>query len=296
MNRIKAALIQNRKVARYVAIGIVLTLGAVGGFSASFVIAQESDNDSNGLRVFAVWHTFSNGAGTMNSADNSLRALVGQTALGEAESQEDNPNNDFEFDLTLGFHSGVVAGTESFLGILPSPTPTLTPTVTVVRTSTPTPADTRVPGDTKVPTSEATQEATPTPTAAPAVTKVPTAQNNQPTDTPLPTETSTPEPPGPTAVPTNTPIVIVAVTTALPTIAPILPTPTTASQTPPTQEPLVVVVTTPPEPQQPPTPEPTPIPAGGVCSAPLGHGPAPVDLSLLMLLTTPLIWRFGLRR
>ena len=117
MNRIKAALIHNRKVTRYITIGIVFALGAVGAFSASFAIAQETSNDedSSGTTLFAVWHTFSNGAVTISGSNNSMRALVGQTALGESQSQDENPNTDFDFDLTLGFHAGVVAGTQSLL-------------------------------------------------------------------------------------------------------------------------------------------------------------------------------------
>ena len=232
----------------------------VAAFGVSFVAAQESRN-------FIPWFTQANGGNSASNDDTIMRTSLGQAAMGRSTSDD--------FEVILGFHTGVLAGAPAFaarvreLALTPLPTPTSTPRPTA------TPEPTEVPSETTEPV-----EDTPTP-EAPVEGETPTSTpESTPTSTALP-PTSTPAvPETPTASPTVTPVVIVVTS---------VPEPVTEPEA--TATPFIIVVTAPPS--DIPAPEPT---SGGVCGLPVNHGSAPLDLGMLMLLVTPFtLWRFGFR-
>ena len=122
------------------------------------------------------------------------------------------------------------------------PAPTATPTATASATPTPTATATHTP----VPTNTATSTQTVTPTNTPTPT---TTATNTPIPTGTPTPTMTPTPTD-TLVPTNTPILTATAThTSVPTDTPAPTSTPTATEmpAPPTQTPVIIVVTaTPP--------------------------------------------------
>ena len=128
-----------------------------------------------------------------------------------------------------------------------TPTPTLTPTVTSTPTVTPTPTQTATPTNTPIPTD--------TPTATPSPTKTPI-----PTDTPVPTATAThTAEPTDTAVPSNTPE-------------------PTKTAVPPTQTPVIIVVTATPS---------ADAPSGGGCNS-VGAVPPGTAAANLLFVMAPL--------
>ena len=141
----------------------------------------------------------------------------------------------------------------------PTATPTHTPTATATHTPTPTitstPTNTPIPTDTPIPTATATHTATPTATETPTMTPTPT-------DTPVPTAMATH-----TAVPTDTP-------------AP------TATAVPPTQTPIIIVVTATPD---------ADAPSGGGCNA-VGAVPVGTGVVNLLLMIVPVTVAFVARR
>lgn len=262
MNLLKVMAMKRRQ-RRYAAVALTVAVVAVA-FGASFVVAQESRN-------FMPWYTQANGGGPTTDADTILRTSIGQVAMGRATSDD--------FEVTLGFHTGVIAGAPAFSSRVQELALTPLPTATATLPPTATPAPTEVP--TEVP-----PEATDTPAGQP-VEDTPTPDAPVAEDTPVPADspTSTSVPPTrapsvtepPSELPTNTPIVIV-VTTA--------PEPGPEA----TATPYIIVVTAPPAD----TPTPPP-PSGGACGVP-ANGSGPVDLGMLMLLVAPLmLWRFGFR-
>ena len=96
----------------------------------------------------------------------------------------------------------------------PTPTATATFTPTATATHTPTPTNTATPKITPAPTQTHTPTSTATPTETPTDTPVPT---ETPTHTPMPTDTpaptSTPEPTATPVPPTQTPVIIVVTAT-----------------------------------------------------------------------------------
>ncbi|MCY3545034.1 MAG: cupredoxin domain-containing protein [Chloroflexi bacterium] len=147
-------------------------------------------------------------------------------------------------------------------------TPTQTPTATNMListqmptlTSTPTPTNTATPTSTATPTPTATPTSTATPTETPTMTPTPT-------DTPVPTATATHTPlPTDTPAPTSTPE---------PTVTPV----------PPTQTPVIIVVTATPEPDVDAVQDDAP--SGGGCNS-VGVVPVGTAAANLMLLLAPL--------
>ena len=128
-----------------------------------------------------------------------------------------------------------------------TPTPTLTPTVTPTPTVSPTPTQTATPTNTPIPTE--------TPTATPSPTMTPI-----PTDTPVPTATAThTAEPTDTTVPSNTPE-------------------PTKTAVPPTQTPVIIVVTATPS---------ADAPAAGGCNS-VGAGPVGTAAANLLFVVAPL--------
>lgn len=252
----------NRRHRRYAV--VVLTVAVVAAaFGVSFVAAQESRN-------FLPWFTQANGGGSTGDDETILRVSLGQAAMGRTTSDD--------FEIVLGFHTGVLAGAPAFaarvreLALTPLPTATSTPRPTA------TPEPTEVPADAS-PTVEVVED---TPTQAPPPAEdTPTPEPGIiPTSTAVPA-TRTPTPPA--ATPTNTPVVIVVTSVPGP--------PTATPEIKLTATPFIIVVTAPPA--DTPTPEP---PSGGVCGLPASHGSAPLDLGMLMLLMAPLmLWRIGFK-
>lgn len=135
----------------------------------------------------------------------------------------------------------------------PTATPTPTPTATATHTPTPTitPTSTNTPIPTETPTATATLTSTASPTQTPTMTE---------TDTPVPTATAIQ-----TAVPTETPV---PTSTPGPTAMPV----------PPTQTPVIIVITA--------TPEADAL-SGGGCNS-VGVVPVGVGAANLLLLVAPL--------
>ena len=96
--RLLGLIATERKQRRFAAVALTAAVLAVV-FSVSFVAAQESRN-------FIPWFTQANGAGPTGDSDTILRTSMGQAAMGRSTSDE--------FDLTLGFHTGVQAGAPAF--------------------------------------------------------------------------------------------------------------------------------------------------------------------------------------
>ena len=141
----------------------------------------------------------------------------------------------------------------------PTPTATATFTPTATATHTPTPTNTATPTNTPIPTETPTPTNTPVPTATPTFTATPT-ETPIPTDTPIPTPTATHTP-----LPTDTPA---PTATAKPTATPV----------PPTQTPVIIVVTATPE---------ADAPSGGGCNS-VGRVSAGAGAMNLLLLVAPL--------
>ncbi|MCC6792072.1 MAG: hypothetical protein IT336_10310, partial [Thermomicrobiales bacterium] len=145
-----------------------------------------------------------------------------------------------------------------------TPTPTATPTKTATATATATKTATPVP-PTSTPTKTATATATATP-VPPTSTPTKTATPTGPTATATKTPTTTATPTGPTQTATNTPVPPTH-TPVPPTETPVPPTntpvPPTETPVPPTETP-VPPTETPVPPTATNTPEPTPIPPGGL--------------------------------
>jgi hypothetical protein len=260
---------------------------AAAAFGASFVFAQEAQEG----RAFLVWHVqIPGGSQVTDEGRNILQGLVGQPAVGTMFSDDEDRE---QFELTLGFHTGVMAGPDAFASLVQNLA--LTPLATQEAASTETPT----PGPTESPTETSTEvPSSPTATTEP---QTPTATaESQPS-----TATATPVPPSPTATapPIPTPSPQQAVTpvpsTAMPpadTPSPtVIPPPSPTSEPAPTRTPIFIVVTEPPA-EQPPAPTATPVPpSGGICSVP-GNGPLPLDVGLLLILAAPIVlWRFGIR-
>ncbi len=135
----------------------------------------------------------------------------------------------------------------------PDPTPTPTATATPTPTSTATPTHTPTPTETPAPTNTSTPTDTPTATPTPTDTLIPT-------DTPVPTATATHTPlPADTPAPTSTPE-------------------PTATPVPPTQTPVIIVVTATPD---------ADAATGGGCNS-VGAVPVGAGAANLVLLLAPL--------
>lgn len=251
----------SRRRRRHVVVAVSVAIAALA-FGASFVAAQESRN-------FMPWFTQSSAGGTTGDDDTILRTSVGQTAMGRMVSDD--------FEVTLGFYTGVQAGAPAFaarvqeLALTPLPTSTSTPVPTATLVPTEVPAEATATSqaveDTPTPESPAVED-TPTMVASPTSTSVPPTQ--APTATEIPVD-----------APTNTPIVIVVTTPPEPETEPVA-----------TATPFIIVVTAPPAD----TPTPTPPSSGGACGVPTNPGSGPLDLGMLMLLVAPLmLWRFGIK-
>ncbi len=238
-------------------------------------------------RIFLQWFNQANGGGWSSNDNTTVRITFGQAAVGRTSSDD--------FDLKLGYYNGVQAGASAFAGRvqelaltpLPTATPTLPPTIT--------PVPTEVPLE-ETATASAVED-TPTP-EAPIIEATP-----EPTHASTPTLASTSVPSTqalavvtPSAeLPTNTPIVIVVTTAPEPETEPAA-----------TATPYIIVVTTAPEPETEPaatatpyiivvTAPPTPS-SGGACGVPANPGSGPLDLGMLMLLVAPfMLWRFGIK-
>ena len=255
-----------RRQRRYAVVALA-TAVVVVAFGASFVAAQESRN-------FMPWFIQANGGGTTGDSNTIMRTSLGQLAVGRTTSDD--------FEITLGFDTGVQAGASAFaarvreLALTPRPTSTATfpPTATSEPTKAPTDATATAETVAHTPTPE-------TPSADDTSTPVP---GERPTSTAVPA-TRTPVSAGPpTEIPTNTPVVIVV--TSVPE-----PAPETVPEA--TATPYIIVVTAPPA--DTPTPEP---PSGGACGLPVNNGLDSLDLGMLMLLLAPLmmIWKIGFKR
>ncbi|MCY3543536.1 MAG: hypothetical protein OXH22_05795 [Chloroflexi bacterium] len=142
-----------------------------------------------------------------------------------------------------------------------TPTPTATATATATPTITPTPTNTPIPTETPTPTATATHTPTATPTETPTMTPTPT-------DTPAPTETPTHTP-----LPTDTP-------------APTSTPEPTATLVPPTQTPVIIVVTATPD---------ADAPTAGGCNS-VGAVPVGTGMASLLLLLAPVGVTFAARR
>ena len=142
-------------------------------------------------------------------------------------------------------------------------TPTATATHTPTPTNTPIPTSTPIPTDTPTPTATATHTATPTATETPTMTPTP-----MPTDTPVPTATATH-----TVVPTDTP-------------APTATVVPTATAVPPTQTPVIIVVTATPD---------ADVASGGGCNS-VGGVSTEMGAVNLLLLFAPVGVAFAARR
>ena len=105
-----------RRHRRYAVVALAAAVVAVA-FGASFVAAQESRN-------FLPWFTQTSGGGPTGDSNTILRTSLGQAAMGNSTSDD--------FEITLGFHTGVIAGAPAFaarvqeLALTPLP-PTSTP-------------------------------------------------------------------------------------------------------------------------------------------------------------------------
>ena len=239
-------------------------------FGAGLVVSQG--------RVLMPWSTNTNGGADLTSLRHKMRAVaVGQSAMGVASSDE--------YELELGFHTGVRAGPSAFASLAAELALTPTTTPEPETTNTPTPEPTETPAqpteEAAVPTETPEATSTATPTLVPTVPPKPTATA---TGLPRPSATMVPK-----ATPTSEPIVIVVTSPPRPS-SPTPEPPAAAPAVPPT--PLVIVVTSVP-PSAPVTPE---SPVGGLCSASGSRGPLPIDLGLLMIMAAPLaLWRFRSR-
>ncbi len=224
-------------------------------------------------RIFLPWFNQANGGGWSSNDNTTVRITFGQAAVGRTSSDD--------FDLKLGYYNGVQAGASAFAGRVQELALTPLPTATATLPPTITPVPTEVPLE-ETATASAVED-TPTP-EAPIVEETPEA-----THTPELILTSTSVPPtlAPAVVtpaadlPTNTPIVIVGTTPPEPDTEPAA-----------TATPYIIVVTAPPAD----TPTPTPPSSGGACGVPENGGSGPLDLGMLMLLIAPvMLWRFGIK-
>lgn len=244
-----------RKHRRYAVVALAAAF-VVATFGVSFVAAQESRN-------FMPWFNQANGGGALADRDTILRTSMGQAVMGRSTSDD--------FEVVLGFHTGVLAGAPAFaarvqeLALTPLPTSTSTPPPTRTPESADATATAETVGETATP--DPVVEDTPTPEERPTSTAVP------PTQTP-----ALPGTPG--DLPTTTPVVIVVTSVPEPGLEPEA-----------TATPYIIVVTAPPS--DVPTPEP---PSGGACGLPANNGPIPLDLGMIMLLVAPLmLWRIGFK-
>jgi hypothetical protein len=264
MKFLKERIKSQRQGRRLAVVSALSMLALVSVFGASFAIAQEQDDGF----VFMPWYALASGGAHMEGNNNTMRVVVGQSAIGEAETGRNRPDDD-QYQITLGYNAVELVGTEGFAQAVPSVTPTQppanTPTATATMPSIETP--------TQTPTEVATS---PTATQAPATATATTTRTPVP-----PTETPTSSPTQPPVTPTET----LAPSTATATVSPTA----TATTVPPA---TVVAATATPEPV---TPTATPEPTGGVCSLPQGEGPRPLDVGLLLVLATPFLWRLWTR-
>lgn len=224
-------------------------------------------------RIFLPWFTQSNGGGSSSDGDTKVRITFGQVAVGRSSSDD--------FDLKLGYDHGVYAGAPAFAGSVleQALTPLPDAAATLPPTNTPVPTE----GPLEETATPSAVEDTPTP-EAPVVEETPEAAH-----TPMPILTSTSVPPTqlpavvtpPEDLPTNTPIVIVVTTAPEPNTEPAA-----------TATPFIIVVTAPPAD----TPTPTPPSSGSACGVAANGGSGPLDLGMLMLLIAPvMLWRFGIK-
>ncbi len=229
-------------------------------FSASLVVAQG--------QVIMPWSAHTSGGDDLTSLRHKMRAVtVGQSAIGVSTSDE--------YQVELGFYTGVRAGPEAFASLAAELALTPTATPEPAATDTPTPEPTEEPAvPTETPEAAFTASPTLVPTVPPPAATA-TRPPRRPTATSVPLPTATGEP-------------IVIVVTSPPRPSPTSEPSSAAPVAPPT--PLVIVVTSVP-PSTPAAPE---SPVGGLCSAPGSKGPLPLDLGLLMILAAPLaLWRLN---
>ena len=174
----------------------------------------------------------------LDNADGDYNERTGRDDVWDFGTSRDYPllKADFDGDGTATWWEfGRQHGNRPIPTPTPTPTATSTPTPTNTPTVTPTPTNTATPKPTHTPTHTSTS----TPTRTPTITPTPTATA---TPTPTATFTSTPtETPIPTPTPTHTPV---PTGTPTPTLTP----EPTATPLPPTQTPVIIVVTATPSP------------------------------------------------
>ena len=235
--------------ANYAGVGEGSTDGVKG------MSAQQLKQPTDYVGIYSGWLT------DTDNADEDYDETTGKDDFWDFGTSNDYPalKMDIDGDGTAtwweaGRQHGRAAPTAT-----PTPTATATFTPTPTATHTPTPTNTATPTNTPIPTETPTPTNTPVPTATPTFTAIPTA-TPIPTDTPIPTATATHTP-----LPTDTPA---PTATAKPTATPV----------PPTQTPVIIVVTATPE---------ADAPSGGGCNS-VGRVSAGAGAMNLLLLVAPL--------
>ena len=221
----------------------------IGGMSPSQL---QQPTDYSG--IYAEWLT------DLDNADEDYDETTGKDDFWDFGTSTDYPALKMDFDgdgVATWWEGGRQHGraaptaTPTFTPTATS-TPTATATATATPTITPTATNTPIPTETPTPTATATHTPTPTPTETPTMT---------PTDTPVPTATATH-----TAVPTDTP-------------APVSTPERTVTPVPPTQTPVIIVVTATPGAD-------ADAPSGGGCNS-VGGVPVGMGAANLLLLVAP---------
>ena len=217
--------------------------------------------------IYADWLT------DLDNADNDYDETTGKDDFWDFGSSSDYPalKMDIDGDGTATWWEGGGQHGRAAPTATPTATATATFTPTATATHTATPTNTPVPTNTPIPTDTPTATATATHTATPTATETPTmTPTPMPTDTPVPTATATH-----TAVPTDTP-------------APTATPEHTPTPVPPTQTPVIIVVTATPD---------ADAPSGGGCNS---VGATAVENgvanALLMLVPVGIIWGVRWRR
>ena len=217
--------------------------------------AEQMQAPSDYTDIYSQWHSDS------DNADEDYDETTGRDDFWDFGSSNDYPALKLDVDddgIATWWEGGSQHGRATPTSTpTPSATPTFTPTPTPLPTDTPTPTST--PTVTSTPTFTPTATQTATPTNTPIPTDTPTATPS-PTMTPIPTATATHTP-----MPTDTP-------------APTLMSEPTETLVPPTQTPVIIVVTATPAANA---------PFGGGCNS-VGAVPAGAAAANLLLVVAPL--------
>ena len=235
--------------ARYASVGEG-SMNGVKGMSA-----QQLKHPTDYTGIYAEWLT------DLDNADGDYDETTGKDDFWDFGTSSDYPalKMDIDGDGVATWWEGGRQHDRAAPTATPTPTATATFTPTATSTHTPTPTNTATPTNTPIPTETPTPTNTPVLTATPTFTAIPTA-TPIPTDTLIPTATATDTP-----LPTDTP-------------APTATVEPTATPVPPTQTPVIIVVTATPE---------ADAPSGGGCNS-VGAISAGTSAANLLFVVVPL--------